>query len=214
VTATPGRRNGCGASGLRDQDTPEPLQAAARPLTLDDVRFNWHGRVMAAPLWAFRRKSAFDRPEPIAALWRNVVRALRREADADYHRRLAEYRADLAAVEAYHNDPAAHEDTGFRLSHGWRPREPERRVMGARRLCPGDDQYKCAVCRQWYFGGKQPSRYCSERCYRRRVRGPRRSRARPRQTATCAQCGEPFEQTRGDARYCSTRCRVAAHRKK
>lgn len=29
---------------------------------------------------------------------------------------------------------------------------------------------------------------------------------------TCEHCHEPFVPTRSDARYCSTRCRVAAHR--
>jgi hypothetical protein len=28
----------------------------------------------------------------------------------------------------------------------------------------------------------------------------------------CAHCGEPFTPARSDARYCSGRCRVAAHR--
>ncbi len=28
----------------------------------------------------------------------------------------------------------------------------------------------------------------------------------------CERCGEPFVATRSDARYCSTACRVAAHR--
>ena len=31
-------------------------------------------------------------------------------------------------------------------------------------------------------------------------------------TRKCEQCREPFEAARSDARYCSTRCRVRAHR--
>jgi len=31
-------------------------------------------------------------------------------------------------------------------------------------------------------------------------------------TPRCERCGEPFAPTRSDARYCSTACRVAAHR--
>ena len=34
-------------------------------------------------------------------------------------------------------------------------------------------------------------------------------RSSPRQ---CEQCGKTFTPTRSDARYCSTKCRVAAHR--
>jgi hypothetical protein len=30
----------------------------------------------------------------------------------------------------------------------------------------------------------------------------------------CAHCGEPFRPQRSSARYCSVRCRVAAHRNK
>jgi hypothetical protein len=31
-------------------------------------------------------------------------------------------------------------------------------------------------------------------------------------TSSCARCGAVFESTRADARFCSPRCRVAAHR--
>jgi hypothetical protein len=31
-------------------------------------------------------------------------------------------------------------------------------------------------------------------------------------TSSCARCGAAFESTRADARFCSARCRVAAHR--
>jgi hypothetical protein len=31
-------------------------------------------------------------------------------------------------------------------------------------------------------------------------------------TSSCARCGAGFESTRADARFCSARCRVAAHR--
>jgi hypothetical protein len=34
----------------------------------------------------------------------------------------------------------------------------------------------------------------------------------PRPTAECEHCTETFTQARSDARFCSTRCRVAAHR--
>lgn len=34
----------------------------------------------------------------------------------------------------------------------------------------------------------------------------------PERQQTCGRCGSPFTSRRIDARYCSTRCRVAAHR--
>lgn len=45
----------------------------------------------------------------------------------------------------------------------------------------------------------------------RRARQSRCGTCEPRQR-TCAQCGAPFSASRSDARYCSGRCRVAAHR--
>lgn len=34
----------------------------------------------------------------------------------------------------------------------------------------------------------------------------------PEPTQSCVRCGEPFTAKRKSARYCSTRCRVSAHR--
>ena len=49
---------------------------------------------------------------------------------------------------------------------------------------------------------------CSARCS---ARARRADRAAQREV-TCEWCGDPFLQTRSDARFCSGRCRVAAHR--
>ena len=52
------------------------------------------------------------------------------------------------------------------------------------------------------------------RCYDKRDAERRRAKRRrpPPNQRACAQCGETFSPARSDARFCSTRCRVAAHR--
>ena len=88
--------------------------------------------------------------------------------------------------------------------------------------CPKYNQATCLVCDRRYerkIGGNLNDRvgYCSDEC--RRERDHRRAVARwanrpPREVEDrpCDRCGETFTPTRSDARYCSGRCRVAAHR--
>jgi hypothetical protein len=52
------------------------------------------------------------------------------------------------------------------------------------------------------LGGRAPHKECLA------CRAPQ-DRSRP-----CERCGEPFTPTRSDARFCSGRCRVAAHRQR
>ena len=57
----------------------------------------------------------------------------------------------------------------------------------------------------------EKERVCSDRCYSRASK--RRRRPEKRFPDWCPQCGRSFPRNlRADARYCSTRCRVAAHR--
>jgi hypothetical protein len=54
--------------------------------------------------------------------------------------------------------------------------------------------------------------YCSVGC-KTKARRQRRAEARePKKPVKCAECGERFTPQRSTARYCSPRCRVAAHR--
>jgi len=56
-------------------------------------------------------------------------------------------------------------------------------------------------------------RYCSKRCVLDAWNARRRQgRALKRETVKCGQCNTSFEPKRITARFCSSRCRVAAHR--
>jgi hypothetical protein len=74
----------------------------------------------------------------------------------------------------------------------------------------GSGIFGCRICGEW---GYQPFRYgrkphyCSPAC-----RPQPESRAKPRATIRCVQCGEFFSPKRADARTCSGKCRVALHR--
>jgi hypothetical protein len=77
---------------------------------------------------------------------------------------------------------------------------------------------RCPHCGKPFLGrggGWSSPFYCSERCARE-ARNERRRAARLRRrqphVSTCAHCGDKFVHQRATGRYCSTRCRVAAHR--
>jgi predicted nucleic acid-binding Zn ribbon protein len=57
---------------------------------------------------------------------------------------------------------------------------------------------------------------CSDECRRRYVNDLRRIERRAKLDAlppvNCVECGAKLRVTRSDVRYCSTRCRVHAHR--
>lgn len=76
----------------------------------------------------------------------------------------------------------------------------------------------CPVCDQ-PFQARGPSmpRYCSKQCCkkaarRRQVEQRIEARAARDHYRVCARCGSSFEAQRATRQFCSTRCRVAAHR--
>jgi hypothetical protein len=74
----------------------------------------------------------------------------------------------------------------------------------------------CQVCGQPYLGHNLDEEiapfYCSVTC-RTEAKRLRRVAARvPKKPIRCAECSERFMPQRSTARFCSTRCRVAAHR--
>jgi hypothetical protein len=102
------------------------------------------------------------------------------------------------------------------------------------------DRFRCDECGEetrdaiWTtpFGGFSPAppwvhrrgsrrHFCSPGCVdafaerRRREQNERRRQRRaqaPRDPVACVRCGDRFVPVRSTAEYCSTRCRVAAHR--
>lgn len=95
--------------------------------------------------------------------------------------------------------------------------EKAKGVMGYARTC-------CKNCNttitapDWGFTGRLPS-YCGacrelvNRELSRTTSQTYRDRKRqPKQPQPCAHCGETFLPQRSTAQFCSTRCRVAAHR--
>src|SRR5262249_53025324 len=154
--------------------TPEPLQVATRKVQLADVRLDRHGRITAAPCWAYR-PDPYGYPKPSRAAWQDLLRALQARADATYERRLA---------------------AGARL-WGLPPRRVEVRPPDAHR------RRTCRACAGVFYAQEMHIRVCSPACQRAlRAGRPRPSRARPKQEARCQGCGESFQQSRTDARFC------------
>jgi hypothetical protein len=77
----------------------------------------------------------------------------------------------------------------------------------------GNALLTCRLC-GGRFVGHGLRRYCSPACCAKRPRGKRPSKAKPVTEAICVVCGRGFDRKRVDARTCSVRCRVAAHRAK
>lgn len=76
-----------------------------------------------------------------------------------------------------------------------------------------DLQTCCAWCwRPVAYHGVGRLAYCCRDC-RDAAEHDRKVQKKPDNTRTCQHCEQPFT-GRADARYCSTRCRVAAHRAK
>jgi hypothetical protein len=83
--------------------------------------------------------------------------------------------------------------------------------------------WQCHVCGGDYInvGGNYHLRaFCSNDCQRNKYNQTRQaqrakfrpSRAREQITRDCEACGVEFNPARADAKYCSVKCRVAAHR--
>jgi uncharacterized OB-fold protein len=72
----------------------------------------------------------------------------------------------------------------------------------------------CDVCGEVFVPpyGPRRRRFCSDECRRAHDRQRKAWTPVVHVEQSCAQCGELFVPARSDARYCSGRCRVAAHR--
>jgi endogenous inhibitor of DNA gyrase (YacG/DUF329 family) len=77
---------------------------------------------------------------------------------------------------------------------------------------------KCQHCGcQFYWVPNRRSRYCSDQCANAVrsaafVKARSEARAAARANRKCETCGKPIKAQRSTMRFCSIRCRVAAHR--
>jgi hypothetical protein len=194
---------------------------SVRKLTVEDVRLSGF-RVAAAPVWAYSREDFHY--EPIPEVWADLLAELKRRARQVYRQAKREHARQMEK----HNDLQERlkgvnqltEGERLRISFGWDPFKPPPaptmpEVGGMKRVY-GWSPYHCRQCDRPYLTmvgkGRGPS-YCSLRCWKAaRKDRPRPSRAKKRTERACDQCGRPFLPKRSDARTCSIRCRVAAHR--
>ncbi|CCH76900.1 hypothetical protein BN12_1510013 [Nostocoides japonicum T1-X7] len=113
-------------------------------------------------------------------------------------------------------------DGTLRTTQGLDGPWPDRRAEAARRgwvevRCLGKHRYVYLLERglrpslAWPVLPYPPTPYAVRRARRARAARDRRARARGAERL-CAACGEAFAPRRTDARYCSGRCRVRAHR--
>ncbi len=74
----------------------------------------------------------------------------------------------------------------------------------------------CARCGKPIEGVfvSRAKKYCSYRCVNDAQIARRRERQAAARQLVCAQCGDAFEGKRRDAKYCSPRCKTAAHRQR
>jgi hypothetical protein len=111
----------------------------------------------------------------------------------------------------------------------WRPLLEELGLGegGVHTFTDRDNPQGCPVCdRLFYRRHGYRTRCCSDRC-REKYQAPLLQASRDRQSAKqsarraearagrkCDQCGKSLEAERSSKRYCSTNCRVAAHRRR
>jgi hypothetical protein len=71
--------------------------------------------------------------------------------------------------------------------------------------------YRCAKCGGMFPGVAEFGAYPDSATECRACRAPK---PKPVRARTCQHCGQMFTSKRSDARFCSGRCRVAAHRRR
>jgi hypothetical protein len=77
---------------------------------------------------------------------------------------------------------------------------------------PGDAE-ECRHCgTKFYTVSRRPHAYCSDRCAVARATKARSERRAADRNDTCDHCGKPIRARRSTMKFCSIRCRVAAHR--
>jgi hypothetical protein len=174
-----------------------------KPVSRDEVRLDGspqYTEIVTLPLDSVRERG--DNLEPIRKLWAPLLRQLSR------------------AKREWWASPRGVEHPEWSQKIGWwtgKALEP----VGY----PQPEGYrKCRHCRREFYRTKHYSGlYCSDRC-QRLANAPRRTRwiarfikARSEERASnrkhyCEHCDNPIDAKRSTMRFCSVKCRVAAHR--
>jgi hypothetical protein len=190
--------------------SPEPLQAHVTdgmnfPVGIRTERYNRKKPIRAI------RSDIFNSDEAMAA----VLAELEAQHHAKQAKSVEEWRARIQAAEYGDQKSAAL----IALFGG-----PEKVLVPApwtfefnRHKFPW--RHLCHECWQEFRSGSIASKVCSDECASERNAANTRlwrhgQKKPPRPAATCGRCGETFAPARADARFCSGKCRVAAHRAK
>jgi hypothetical protein len=183
------------------------MKKRTKPVTRDEIRFRYW-KLEAMPADAFHEREGEWRTEmvPIPELWRPLLRKLKRE-----HK---------AYIEGPWKELVAHyESVGVGAGKPWDPPSLPKYVYES-------DERACHHCFKDFYRIGSHGRYCSDICAKEAARPARQrriekqtriktqKRAATRAGRECLTCGVPMEAARATKRYCSDRCRVAAHRNK
>jgi hypothetical protein len=164
-----------------------------KPVTRDEIRLSERGTILTIPADSvrFSARRLGDRYIPIDRLWNPLFEALQKEQDDIY---------------------AFHKSGPFR---SW---PFERRIIHWPRIWSISIKKTCKHCGRGFFNsGRWRSYHCSDKCVRAARRAPvvkarSEERAAERAGLKCQTCGTKLAAKRSTAKFCSVRCRVAAHR--
>jgi hypothetical protein len=165
-----------------------------KPITRDEIRYDVRG-IVALPINSVRKGK--NGLEPIKKLWAPLLRSLN-EAEKKHWESMVEFRAAM----------------------GWESKGPTP-IMVSRY---GWAEYYCHHCTRAFYRLNDVGYYCSNKCEDavRRVSAVKATKARSEQRAAerakhnnkCNMCGKPITAKRSTMKFCSIRCRVAAHRER
>ena len=171
-----------------------------KPITRKEVRVHPDFQIATMPVDSVKPVPGWNLVEAIEHLWEPLVAQLTKEqADYEASPRIQELRRTI----------------------GRAPLRYRHHIPWPRRLAE-----PCWHCgREFYLADKSLSRYCTNACSDAAnaparaanvaaiVKARSEARAKARAKRKCTICGKPIEAQRSTMRYCSARCRVAAHRR-
>jgi hypothetical protein len=183
-----------------------------RPISRDEIRRGRRGNIITLPLDSVREDD-FGQLQPVAKLWTPLLRVLNREQEKRWQDQ-ADQRHALLATDAEQRR-VVQAFTGIRLEKPPPIAMPELRPWARATMCR-----RCGC--GFYRSRWENASYCSDRCadaaravgVAAAVTARSQARAAARADRQCEVCGEPLSAKRATGRFCSVRCRVAAHRRR